>query len=410
MAYQFAPGAQNSLVNGQYVNSDPSQMNSAVMGSFNPNQGGLGQAGYSSDPLANYVDPAGVAARQAAAQNASFSNSFGPGMQQKSAVQSPGGSSGGMSGKGGAQSMAAPNSGSPGAGPGASGKGGAQSMPAPSAQNSLAGGKAASYGPGMWGQSANGGLMFGLGGQPPPGWNAANIQGGPLPGQQAATPPGVPIPPGWATGLPGQSPNMPGAPNGSAPPGWNSTLTPGTQTAAPVIPPKTPVGGVTPNPPGGSMASGVTSAPGSNGPPAGAGTATAPKSAVQGAPSAGGLSFGGSGTQPYATAFSTATQSQTPAGQSFLANLSKYGAGAAANYLGSPQSFSVNDFNKAAGANPALATQMLAAGGQQYRDAVAKANGWSPAQMNQFINTNGSGQLSGFTPQALAQLKGLGVG
>jgi hypothetical protein len=159
---------------------------------------------------------------------------------------------------------------------------------------------------------------------------------------------------------------------------------------------------------------GITSVPGANGPPLGTitqpptstapppGTTTRPtldsqqKAAVG---SAGPLSFGGTGTTPYATSFSKSTFDP-----------SRYGAAGAAQYNALPQSFSVSDFNKISGANPALATQMLAAGGQSYKDAVAKANGWSTDQMNQFINTNGSGALSGFTPQALAQMKALGVG
>lgn len=351
----------------------------------------------------------------------------------KGSMQAPAPQQQGMGGKG-STSMSAPGAqnyslngqnvssdpGSKGSG-GMGGKGSTQPA-APwsnqaNAQNSLNGGQAGSFGQGMWGQNAGQGLMFGLGGQPQFGWEAPNLQGGPLPGQTGSGG-AMTLPPGWATGLPGQAPNMPGAPSGVPPPGWTSgSLTPGTPggsvtstpvgTTAPVSPGSTPQ-------PNSASPSNSAPAPVNAVPPAPVGTPTLNKplltdnkAAVAGAAP---LTFGGAGSQPFATANSTATQSQTPAGQQFLANLSKYGSAAAANYLNTPQSFTVNDFNKAAGANPALSTQMLASGGQAYKDAVMQANGWSPEQMNQFINTNGSGALSGYTPQAIAQLKALGIG
>lgn len=100
--------------------------------------------------------------------------------------------------------------------------------------------------------------------------------------------------------------------------------------------------------------------------------------------------------QQYATANSTATQSQSPTGQAFLANLSKYGQAGVDSWNSNPQSFSINDFNRIAQTNPVMAEQMLAAGGQNYRNAVMGANGWDNNKMNTFINTYGSGALPGF--------------
>jgi hypothetical protein len=68
-----------------------------------------------------------------------------------------------------------------------------------------------------------------------------------------------------------------------------------------------------------------------------------------------------------------------------------------------PTSFTIADFNNTAQTNPVLAQQMLAKGGQAYRDAVMKANGWTNLQMNQFINAYGSSVEPGITQQNLTE-------
>ncbi len=107
---------------------------------------------------------------------------------------------------------------------------------------------------------------------------------------------------------------------------------------------------------------------------------------------------GGPGQQ-YNFANSVATQSQSPTGRAFLQALQsgKYGPNAYAQYLASsPQSASVADFNRIAQSNPTMATQMEAAGGQQFRNAIMANNGWNNYQNNSFINQYGSGALPGF--------------
>src|SRR5881394_3377899 len=66
-----------------------------------------------------------------------------------------------------------------------------------------------------------------------------------------------------------------------------------------------------------------------------------------------------------------------------------------------PKSFTIADFNNAAQTNPVLAAQMLGKGGQAYKDAIMKANGWSNYQMNQFINAYASGVEPGITQSNL---------
>jgi hypothetical protein len=66
-----------------------------------------------------------------------------------------------------------------------------------------------------------------------------------------------------------------------------------------------------------------------------------------------------------------------------------------------PTNFTIADFNNAAQTNPTLAVQMAGKGGQAYRDAIRKANGWSNLQMNQFINAYGSGVEPGITQENL---------
>lgn len=110
---------------------------------------------------------------------------------------------------------------------------------------------------------------------------------------------------------------------------------------------------------------------------------------------------GGDTTQHFNTANSIASQSQSPTGQKFLANIGKYGQSAANNYLSMPQSFTVADFNNVAQSNPTLAVQMLGQGGQAMQDAIRKNNNWTQQQMNQFINAYGSGAMPGVNQQNL---------
>lgn len=61
---------------------------------------------------------------------------------------------------------------------------------------------------------------------------------------------------------------------------------------------------------------------------------------------------------------------------------------------------SVDAFNKANGPNTPAAYQMLQQGGQQFRNAVMAANGWSQDQMNQWLNQVAYEGQNVFSPQA----------
>lgn len=80
-----------------------------------------------------------------------------------------------------------------------------------------------------------------------------------------------------------------------------------------------------------------------------------------------------------------------------------------ANGGGGPVSFSPAQFHTVMGQDPALALQMLSAGGQQYSNAVMQNMGWTNDQMNQFINNTSYNTPSagGWTPQNIALLQGL---
>ena len=105
---------------------------------------------------------------------------------------------------------------------------------------------------------------------------------------------------------------------------------------------------------------------------------------------------GGDTTGQFATNFAGAP------GSAFTTavNAGKYGV-AGDRLRNLPTYFTVADFNTVAKTNPVLAEQMSAKGGQAYRDAIMKANGWSNLQMNQFINKWGSGALPGITKENL---------
>jgi hypothetical protein len=75
-----------------------------------------------------------------------------------------------------------------------------------------------------------------------------------------------------------------------------------------------------------------------------------------------------------------------------------------------PQSFSPAQFNAVAARDPVLANAMASQGGQTFQNAIMQSNGWSPAQMNSFLNANGSGMTPGIGPQQLALLKSMGIG
>jgi hypothetical protein len=312
-------GAQNSFNGGQ--------LNSALgSGSY----GGFGQAGFapfSSDPSIPQGNATG-----------GLSGSYGGGQ----AAQAGGYGGNGMSGKGGSQSMGAPNS----------------------AYGQSQGNQ---WAPGMWGQSANQGLIPGLGAYQfagpsygGPGWNAPNIQGGPLPGQGGSTPPPGTTPPsnidntlpgsgavrnerGTVTNPPGGTftpglPNvvpagatgspvvpMPGIqPGNVGPPGFNTgTPPPAPTTTTP--PPTTSVGGAANN---------LASVPKSAVQGATAGTTALP----QGTPAAPGMYPAVSARTGFGSDFTM--QGTSPVIQNFNALMSQYGPSAAFNYMN-------NNFNAA---------------------------------------------------------------
>jgi hypothetical protein len=108
---------------------------------------------------------------------------------------------------------------------------------------------------------------------------------------------------------------------------------------------------------------------------------------------------GGDSSQQFTTA--AYRSAQTPTGANWLKNIGKYGTAAANTYLSQPGAYTVADFNQVAQSNPVMAVQMIASGGQAYMDAIMKANGWTKQQINQFINSYGSGALPGITNQGL---------
>jgi hypothetical protein len=221
-------------------------------------------------------------------------------------------------------------------------------------------GLAPSAWPSLYGYKAPPPLAF----QPPWGHNGA--VGNPLP---PTGPQGLPPPSSLPQLQGGQMPQFPGGQLPQLPQGGQLPQLP-TNTALPkssAPPPK--VGG--PMPPGMDPAN----------------WAQAPQAPT------------GGPNQQFNFANSIASQSQSPTGQKFLDALRSgfYGPNAYAKYLATtPQSGSVGDFNQVAQSNPVMASQMLAAGGQQYRDAVMAANHWTNQQLNSFINQYGSGALPGF--------------
>lgn len=102
------------------------------------------------------------------------------------------------------------------------------------------------------------------------------------------------------------------------------------------------------------------------------------------------LSFNGTGTQDFRTSFAGPPPGQESdfgaRARAHIARAAAAGSQTAQAYQNLPQTLNVNQFNAVAQSDPGHAYDMLGAGGQDYRNAVMQANGWSPLQMNQFIN------------------------
>lgn len=128
-----------------------------------------------------------------------------------------------------------------------------------------------------------------------------------------------------------------------------------------------------------------------------------------GAPGSVPTSFTGHGTTPFSTAFAGPPPGQgSTFGNLVRSNLSAYGPAGQA-YANMPKSFTVDQFNSVAPRNAAFAQDMLAAGGQQFRNAVMQANGWDNATMNAFINAANYGDLGGTRGFTKANLGMLGL-
>lgn len=83
------------------------------------------------------------------------------------------------------------------------------------------------------------------------------------------------------------------------------------------------------------------------------------------------------------------------------------------NQMNPQMNYTVDGFNRANAANPALAFLMASQGGQQFRNAIMQQNGWDQNKMNQWLNNAGYNQGGlagrGMTPQNIAALQGFGA-